>query len=132
MYWLAEGADARHVNAAREVYDGRHGQIPSLFVAVKALPKGALVEKQIVVHTGRCAIRDEEDDEITMESRKATFESGKLCATCAVLLTIDSCLSGKSGNTGNELYWELSSFAENTSRCAIVWATSSKAVNHLN
>ncbi|KAL1755302.1 hypothetical protein FB107DRAFT_275021 [Schizophyllum commune] len=114
VYWLAEGADARYVNAAREVYDGRHGQIPSLFVAVKALPKGALVEKQIVVHTGRCAIRDEEDDEITMESRKATFESGK------------------SGNTGNELYWELSSFAENTSRCAIVWATSSKAVNHLN
>ncbi|KAI5830420.1 hypothetical protein K523DRAFT_381775 [Schizophyllum commune Tattone D] len=110
VYWLAEGADARHVNAAREVYDAKHGQIPSLFAAVKALPKGALVEKQIVVHTGRCAIRDEEDDEITIESRKATFKSGK------------------SGNTGSKLYWESSSFAENTSRCAIVWANCGETV----
>ncbi|KAL1722389.1 hypothetical protein EV715DRAFT_193280 [Schizophyllum commune] len=116
VYWLADGADARYVEEARALYDTKHGQAPSLFVAVKALPKGALVEKQVVVHTGRCAIRDEEDGEITIESRQATFTSGESFELYP----------------GSELYWELSSFAENTSRCAIVWAESSETVPHLD
>lgn len=33
---------------------------PTLFVAVPELPKGALVEKQVILHTGQCDI--EEDD----------------------------------------------------------------------
>ncbi|KAL1747673.1 hypothetical protein HDZ31DRAFT_80245 [Schizophyllum fasciatum] len=101
VYWLADGADARHVNRARDVYDESHGEVPSLFVAVKALPKGALVEKQIFVHSGRCEVRDEEDGEITMERKKAIFHSGE---------------------GDSQIYWELSEFAENTSRCAVIWA----------
>lgn len=35
---------------------------PTLYVVVAALPKGALVEKQVVVHTGRCYIKDEDGE----------------------------------------------------------------------
>lgn len=37
--------------------------MPTLFVAVKSLPKGALVEKQILAHTGRCTVLDDDADE---------------------------------------------------------------------
>ncbi|TRM67665.1 hypothetical protein BD626DRAFT_479464 [Schizophyllum amplum] len=107
VYWLVNGRDARHVNRARALYDDKNGDVPSLFVAVKALPKGALVEKQIFVHTGRCAIRDEEDGEITMENRQANFETGR------------------ADSDDSHLYWEISNFAKNTSQCAIVWAKQS-------
>ena len=36
--------------------------VPVLFVGVPELPKGALIEKQVLVHTGRC---DLEDDDVT-------------------------------------------------------------------
>jgi hypothetical protein len=48
---------------------------PVLFLVVKALPKDALVEKQVVLHTGRCLIPDS-DDEPSMQLRVPTFHKG--------------------------------------------------------
>lgn len=47
---------------------------PTLFLVVKALPKGALVEKQSLLHTGRCMITDGDDGEISLQPRKPMFE----------------------------------------------------------
>ena len=33
---------------------------PKLFVVVPELPKGALVEKQVLVHTGQCEAEDDD------------------------------------------------------------------------
>jgi hypothetical protein len=37
--------------------------VPTLFLAVKSLPRGALVEKQVVLHTGRVLARNEDDED---------------------------------------------------------------------
>jgi diphthine-ammonia ligase len=47
---------------------------PTLFVIIKALPKEALIEKQVFLHTGRCSIIDE--DEISIQPREPIFEQG--------------------------------------------------------
>ncbi|KAF7966008.1 hypothetical protein HWV62_40487 [Athelia sp. TMB] len=62
VYWLVQPGDLVHVKAASEVYEAEVG-VPTLFVAVKSLPKGALVEKQILSHTGRCKVLDDDADE---------------------------------------------------------------------
>lgn len=39
-----------------------------MFLVVKELPKGALVEKQVLLHTGRFQVFDEGDDEPTIRN----------------------------------------------------------------
>jgi len=36
---------------------------PTLFAVVRELPKSALVEKQVMLHTGRCKVIDEDGEE---------------------------------------------------------------------
>lgn len=48
-------------------------QEPTLFAIVKELPKGALFEKQVQLHTGHCQSIDDEG-ETFMESAKPLFE----------------------------------------------------------
>jgi diphthine-ammonia ligase len=55
--------------------DERQHIAPVLFLVVKALPKDALLEKQAVLHTGRCLIPDS-DDEPSMQLRVPTFHQG--------------------------------------------------------
>jgi diphthine-ammonia ligase len=44
--------------------------MPTLLIGIPALPKGALVEKQVLIHTGRRLVQDEdEDDGMRFESR---------------------------------------------------------------
>ena len=47
---------------------------PTLFLVVKELPKNAVVEKQVFLHTGRCPVED--DDEIILQNRAPLFEQG--------------------------------------------------------
>ena len=54
----------------------KHGAIPTLFLGVPALPKGALVEKQVMVHTGRFVVL--EDGETEIKSREPIIASGAL------------------------------------------------------
>ncbi|KAG5651969.1 hypothetical protein H0H81_006784 [Sphagnurus paluster] len=76
LYWLAETADLLRVKAVQCAT--REGpRIPTLYLVVKALPKDALIEKQVLLHTGRCAILDEDDGEMVMQNQEPLFEQRK-------------------------------------------------------
>jgi len=47
---------------------------PTLFLLSKELPKGAVVEKQVLLHTGRCLVVDDDED-MTLQ-RVPLFEQG--------------------------------------------------------
>lgn len=93
IYWLARESDIPHVKIASEIYEkvGRlllSDKLPHrmswlsfqdasasiLFVTVPALPKGALVEKQVLLHTGRCLVPDEDD--VVIRSVSPSFQRG--------------------------------------------------------
>ncbi|KAI0269129.1 hypothetical protein BC834DRAFT_922815 [Gloeopeniophorella convolvens] len=74
LYWLAHESHMPHVKMAAKSLD-RDNKAPSLFVVVKELPKGALVEKQVLYHTGRGAVVDEDGDS-SLESRPPSYDSG--------------------------------------------------------
>lgn len=44
------------------VYVLQDAKSPTLFVAVASLPKGSLVEKQVLLNTGRFEVLDEDGD----------------------------------------------------------------------
>lgn len=52
---------------------------PTLFVVVKELPRDALVEKQVLSHTGRVLVKDDDDelDEPTWQSREPVHTGGQ-------------------------------------------------------
>jgi len=49
---------------------------PILFAVVRELPKGALVEKQVMLHTGRCKVIDEDGEE-EWEFQTPLFSQGE-------------------------------------------------------
>ncbi|KAK7695941.1 hypothetical protein QCA50_000580 [Cerrena zonata] len=60
LYWLQNAADipaVRHASATL-----KDAKSPTLFVVVASLPKGSLVEKQVLLHTGRFEVLDEDGD----------------------------------------------------------------------
>ncbi|KAJ4478264.1 hypothetical protein J3R30DRAFT_3702994 [Lentinula aciculospora] len=84
IYWLS---DVRHVNAVRKAIDAYEGDkvAVKLLVAVKTLPKGALVEKQVMVHTGRALLEVEDPDldgdekkELVLKTVQPIFEQGDI------------------------------------------------------
>lgn len=73
LYWMAHLTDIDHVRRGIQ----RLGEnVPTLFLGVPELPKNALVEKQVVVHTGRFNVLNE-DDEFEVQSSKPVVSSGK-------------------------------------------------------
>ncbi|KAF7301802.1 Diphthami-syn-2 domain-containing protein [Mycena indigotica] len=71
LYWLTSPS---HLFAVREPLASIDVS-PTLFVVVQSLPKGAVVEKQILLHTGRVPIIDE-DGETVIETRESDFTQG--------------------------------------------------------
>jgi diphthine-ammonia ligase len=51
--------------------------IPTIFLIVKALPKAALVEKQVLLHTGRCFVSGDEYEEPSLQVQVPTFTQGQ-------------------------------------------------------
>ncbi|KAH9062846.1 hypothetical protein EDB87DRAFT_1710829, partial [Lactarius vividus] len=70
IYWLTQ---ERHASAKFP----QRGTTPTLFLVVKDLPKGALIEKQVLYHTGRgfAADDDDEDGDITPVSHLPLYGS---------------------------------------------------------
>ncbi|KAF8272577.1 hypothetical protein EI94DRAFT_1769823 [Lactarius quietus] len=60
LYWLTQERHVSHAIAAAQSLDP--GSTPSLFLVVKDLPKGALIEKQVLYHTGRGFAADDDGD----------------------------------------------------------------------
>ncbi|KAA1466356.1 hypothetical protein DENSPDRAFT_862415 [Dentipellis sp. KUC8613] len=76
VYWLVNPGDITHLRKAHEEMQSQ-GHAPTLFVAVKELPKGASVEKQVLYHTGRRIVIDE-DGEPEVVSKSPTYNEGSL------------------------------------------------------
>ncbi|KAJ7498784.1 hypothetical protein FB451DRAFT_1014256 [Mycena latifolia] len=97
LYWLARTSDlpdAKHGHAAFE----QPSAAPTLFLVVESLPKNALIEKQVMLHTGRVFIPDEDDGELVLHSRTPIFEQGD----------------------HDLFHWEISRFEDANSSCAII------------
>ncbi|RDB22801.1 Diphthine--ammonia ligase [Hypsizygus marmoreus] len=73
LYWVSDISDLVHVKRVRDTFP-EDPRTPTLYLVVKALPKEALVEKQVLYHTGRCPVVDEDDGEVTMQSGEPTSE----------------------------------------------------------
>ncbi|KAG6911219.1 hypothetical protein DXG01_003086 [Tephrocybe rancida] len=74
LYWLA---DIDNLLRAKSVIraSSEVSRVPNLYLVVKALPRDALIEKQVMVHTGRCTVLDEDDpDGITMQPQPPKFQ----------------------------------------------------------
>ncbi|KAI0723210.1 hypothetical protein C8Q76DRAFT_614876 [Earliella scabrosa] len=100
VYWLAHTGDVPPVRAASAQHE-EDSNTPMLFVVVPELPRGALVEKQVLLHTGQC---DVEDDDGTIVRRSV----------------VPSFNEGKHESQEGTLHWEVSAFNETPSKVALV------------
>ncbi|KAF9818346.1 hypothetical protein IEO21_02861 [Rhodonia placenta] len=100
IYWLARESDIPHVKIASEIYE-KDASASILFVTVPALPKGALVEKQVLLHTGRCLVPDEDD--VVIRSVSPSFQRGD-----------------QMGRESSRTHWEISYFDETASAVTLI------------
>ncbi|KAI0959526.1 hypothetical protein AcW1_004327 [Taiwanofungus camphoratus] len=101
VYWLANTSILAHVRKACEWYEKDILSAPVLFATVSALPRNALLEKQVLMHTGRCLMSDEGED--ILHPIMPTFSQGDLV-----------------GRLDARLHWEASVFEETTSASVIL------------
>jgi len=80
----------------------RDAGIPTLFIAVKSLPRDALVEKQVLFHTGRCLVTDDDDDEPTLQPRVPITDKGDIL------------------EAESSVQWEVSYLHETGASCAVI------------
>ncbi|KAF7355433.1 Diphthine--ammonia ligase [Mycena sanguinolenta] len=75
LYWLT---NIGHLSAVRRGHSALESEtaIPTLFLVVENIPKSALVEKQVLLHTGRIMIPDEDDGELVIQNRTPNFQQG--------------------------------------------------------
>ncbi|TFK43414.1 hypothetical protein BDQ12DRAFT_718637 [Crucibulum laeve] len=97
LFWLTAENDL--ISARNACRDSKN---PTLFLAVKSLPKNALVEKQTLHHTGRCLVADEDEDGGTLREEVPIYEHDSL------------------SSPGIDLSWEISRFEHSKDACAIV------------
>ncbi|KAK0230964.1 hypothetical protein IW262DRAFT_1453888 [Armillaria fumosa] len=77
IFWLADASYLDLVAVAHELYEKHTGSKgPTIYAVIKSIPKDALVEKQVLFHTGRCFVRDEYDGEMISENQTPKFITG--------------------------------------------------------
>jgi diphthine-ammonia ligase len=94
LYWLTQERHVSHAITAAQSLDvseavirlpkfrekqnsfPQPGSTPTLFLVVKDLPKGALIEKQVLYHTGRGFAADDEDGDSERVSHLPLYGSG--------------------------------------------------------
>jgi len=91
IYWLVDRGQAAGVAAACEMFTMvvsssrifwtvlislQERDAPTVLLGIPSLPKGATIEKQVVLHTGRYTVRDEEGIEEAVVG-EPTFQTGK-------------------------------------------------------
>lgn len=90
IYWLTCADDVHHVRkaslscakvsrpASPRDSDSHHEmqdqQVPAIFAVVSALPKNAIIEKQVLLHTGQCWVNDDGDN--VLRPISPTFAKG--------------------------------------------------------
>ncbi|KAJ7129533.1 hypothetical protein C8R44DRAFT_700368 [Mycena epipterygia] len=108
LYWLANTSDLSEVKHGHTALE-QTTVAPTLFLVVESLPKNALVEKQVLLHTGRVFIPDEDDGELVLQSRTPIFEQGDHL---------------------DFFHWEISRFDDTNSSCAIICGRGAGAEHH--
>ncbi|KAJ7179009.1 hypothetical protein C8R46DRAFT_1159714 [Mycena filopes] len=108
LYWLANASDLSSVREGHLTIEST-STAPTLFLVVESLPKNALVEKQVMLHTGRVSIPDEDDGELVIQTRTPSFRQGEPHLSSLPF-----------GDHGGNFHWEISWFADTNSSCAIV------------
>ncbi|KAJ7283900.1 hypothetical protein C8J57DRAFT_748482 [Mycena rebaudengoi] len=97
LYWLANVSNLPVVKKGLAAVEEN---APTLFLVVEHLPKDALIEKQVLLHTGRVLIPDVEDGELVLENRTPIFEQN---------------------DQHDNLCWEISRFININSSAAIIY-----------
>ncbi|KAJ7068402.1 hypothetical protein C8F01DRAFT_1118081 [Mycena amicta] len=95
LYWLANAGDLASVRGPLASVDAA----PTLFLVVESLPKNAQIEKQVLLHTGRVSVIDE-DGESVVETRTPNFRQ----------------------SPEDSFHWEVSSVEDANSECILIFA----------
>ncbi|KAK0206371.1 hypothetical protein DFS33DRAFT_1419360 [Desarmillaria ectypa] len=103
IFWLADASYLDLVAVAHELYEKVSSRSPTIYAVIKSIPKDALIEKQVLFHTGRCLVRDEYDDEMVYENQTPKFITG-----------------GVDFTAGDSVYWEISRFKDSHSSCVVI------------
>ncbi|KAG1759806.1 hypothetical protein EDD22DRAFT_848950 [Suillus occidentalis] len=77
LYWLVDDANTKHTRRACEMFCEK---TPTLFLVVASLPRGARIEKQVLVHTGEFTVPDGDEDTFTQVPRLPDFLCGDIHA----------------------------------------------------
>lgn len=133
MYWMVNFSDLQHMKSSvqhlvrvifrlspcsAQLIFLQDPEALVLFLGVPSLPKDALIEKQVVVHTGR--FKGTEDDEHEIRSEAPTKAEGMFARehrVCRACLTVSPATI--IGSTGT-LTYTTSGFSNGTSTCAVV------------
>ncbi|KAG1872757.1 hypothetical protein C8R48DRAFT_695539, partial [Suillus tomentosus] len=104
LYWLVDYADTMHTRRACETFCE---ETPTLFLVVASLPRGARVEKQVLVHTAKFTVLDEDEDTFIQVSRTPEFVSGDVDPECGTKVSSEVILSSTRPPILN---WQVSRF----------------------
>jgi diphthine-ammonia ligase len=84
------------------------------------------VEKQVLLHSGRCQVIDDYDGEPVVENMAPIFEEGiRPLSLVLTSLKMDHLGSREYGD-GCAVHWEVSSFKANNASCAIIFLKGGK------
>ncbi|KAL4076098.1 hypothetical protein J3A83DRAFT_4224936 [Scleroderma citrinum] len=105
LYYLVNVQDLKHVQNG--IAEAGEPLMPTLYTVVASLPRGARLEKEVVVHSGRFVsldpnLVDSGSDEI---ERTPSFDQGD------ILLAIQ----------GDQIHWEVSHFLPSSEACAVLF-----------
>lgn len=79
------------------------------------------MEKQVLLHSGRCQVIDDYDGERVVENMAPDFEEG-IRSLFLVLTSLKVVhLGSREYGDGSALHWEVSSFKANNASCAVIY-----------
>jgi len=87
IYWLQDIHNLLPIKKGHSA--SKAAKFPTLFIVVKALPKGAMVEKQVVLHTGRCEVVDEDDGEMSIQDRQPVYKRDHFVLSNGAALSLE-------------------------------------------
>ncbi|KAJ3554772.1 hypothetical protein NM688_g2937 [Phlebia brevispora] len=98
LYWVQSWQDLPHIKAGLRALNEK---VRTIFLGVPTLPKGALVEKHVVLHTGRFLVVNEDEEE-EVRSLEPAVEEGSIT------------------DDGTAIHWSISSFPSNAATCSVI------------
>ncbi|KAG2013521.1 hypothetical protein CC2G_010422 [Coprinopsis cinerea AmutBmut pab1-1] len=90
LYWMDKAMNPSNVLLESETLTPR---VPSLSIVVDSLPKNAQVEKQVLFHTGRCEIIDEEGEAV-VETKMPAFSEAKIDCSRGGVIKVEKLVNG--------------------------------------